>query len=475
MINKLTPFPTTSEHTSQTIAEIKERDFNDTVEAKQLSHNFTGFDAILRAVGIHKASLQKYCLIVIGLAQGRTVEFVCSDFTVGATYFYGDGWKDLSEQQRIRCTNQGERLNKGINKIAPDLITRTVPTGKPAHLRVQLINLILRVGKLMELGYSASEAVGLLDMPVSLNAPPRRGRSKHAKLKTIKTLAEQIKAEDPQLLNSYIGGVLIHESLKCNSPELYRKIGITAYVLRLLDDQSNTPVMTLEADFEKALAASNERKQSLILTHTASNVLQLDDCEAEVVARVIPYCFEVVQTSPGSFHCRLALPIGTRQTNADSVRDRLLKSLKNIGSCNGGGAKTFRLPGSTNFKPGKGNKITRIFAQEKFTSIAELSLANLIPYEHKPARSIQGTAKQIPDYARVKTYGDDTDSARDFNFARQAASWGIAREQIIAELLKASPSAAKKGNQYVERTVDRAINNSRRWNSSTNLEQQLAA
>lgn len=88
-------------------------------------------------------------------------------------------------QQRVRCTNQGRRLNKGLSEITPDLVTRTVTTGSR---HVQFINLILRVGKLIDRGYSESEAVGLFDMPISLNAPLWRGRSKHAKLKTIKTL-----------------------------------------------------------------------------------------------------------------------------------------------------------------------------------------------------------------------------------------------------------------------------------------------
>ncbi|MDX6610929.1 MAG: hypothetical protein QOD75_115 [Blastocatellia bacterium] len=462
MINTSPP----SQEACKVIAEIKAREFDGTIEAKQLSLNFTGFDAIVRAVGINKASLQKYCQIVIGLAKGRTGQFQCSDLTVGARYFYGEGWNELSEKDRLRCTNQGRRLNERLSKIAPDLITRTVPPGKPAFIQAHLINLILRVGKLTELGYSANEAAGLLEIPISLIAPKRKGRSKHAKHKTIKTLAEQINAEDPDLLSNHTGGVFIHESLKCNSLDLYRMMGITAYKLRLLDDQLNIPAMDLDPDFEKAIVASNDKKQSLILTHTAPHVLQLDDCDAEVVGRIMPHCFEVVQTSPGSFHCRLALPIGTRQASADSVKRRLLKSLSMTGSCNGGGGKTFRLPGSTNFKPEKGNRIIRILAQEKFTSIAELSLANLIPYEHRSAPANGGPAIQIPIYSRVKTYRDHTSSARDFNFCRQAASWGVPRKRIIAELLAASTSAAEKGRQYVERTVDKAIRDSRRWSSS---------
>jgi hypothetical protein len=449
------------------IRQIKSKDFDNTPEARTLSENFASFEAILHEVGINKPAIQKYCRIVVGLAMGRTVEFECSDLTVGARYYYGDNWHELSEKDRIRCTNQGRRLTESLNNIAPGLIVRTVPKGKSACLRVELINLILRVSKLIELGYSASEAASLLEIPMPLRSSHEKtGRSKYSKLKMIRTLTEQIKAEDPELLENYKGGVLIHESLKCNSLDLYRRMGINSYKLKLVDDQLNIRAINLDPDFDKALAVSEQKQQSLILSHSAPNIIQLDDCDAAVVGRLSSYCFEVVQTSPGNFHCRLALPKGTRQKCANSVRDRLLKSLKPIGCCNGGGGKSFRLPGSTNFKPGRGNKVIRILAQEKFTSILELNLAGLIPYEHKAAPTNQATSEKIPDYNRIKTYNDHTDSARDFNFARQAASWGAPRKQIIAELSKASPAAARKGDTYINRTVDRAIANSRRWKST---------
>lgn len=471
MTSLTSPSPITKDLRKR-IAELKAEDFDSTSEAKDLSRNFNSFDAIVRALGINKASTQKYCQIVIGLANGRTVEFECTDLTVGARYKYGENWSRLSEQDCNNCKKHGKRLHDSLTKISPDLVIRTA-NGKAARLRVPLINLILRVNKLIELGYSPSEAVSLLDISPSFpSSNKRKGRSKHSKLKAAMTLFKQVEEEDPDLLEDYLrrdkGGVLIHGCLKGHPPDLYlyRKMGISSYKLRLLDDQSNQPVMNLDVDFAEALAVSEEKKQSLILSHTASNVIQLDDCDGSVVGTISTYCFEVVQTSPGSFHCRLALPIGTGQKNADSVRDRLLKTLNKVGSCNGGGGKTFRVPGSTNFKPGKDCKVTRILRQEKFTSIGELNLAGLIPYEYKSPSAMTATAKNIPVYSLVKTYKDHTDSARDFNFARQCASWGIGREQIVNELSKKSPTAAEKGESYIHRTVDRAIQNSKRWKSA---------
>jgi hypothetical protein len=145
----------------------------------------------------------------------------------------------------------------------------------------------------------------------------------------------------------------------------------------------------------------------------------------------------------------------------------LLKTLKPVGNVNAGGGKSFRLPGSTNFKPDRGNKVKRIHSQEKITSIWELSMAGLIPYEHKSARATKRTAatKKRPEYDRVKTYEDHSNSARDFNWARQAASWGFDRNELIDGLKEESPTATNKGDKYVKLTVDTAIKKSKRWKS----------
>lgn len=454
------------------VRQIKFKDFDNTPEAKTLSENFANFEAILHELGITKPAIQKYCRIVIAAANGTTGTFQCSDLTIGARYFYGDRWKaDLSRRDRERCSRQGARLHAQLEKICAGLVLRRAERGdKPTELQVPLINLVLRVSELMKLGYSASEAVGLLDIKrIDLAAPLRSKRSPYAKMKHGTTLINQALREAPDLVDQITGipPVLIHGFQK--GQPLYRKVGIREYELELKDDKSGKIIKRVpNGEFNALIGEAESRRLSLIFRHTATNVIQLDDCAPSVVVRIQPYCFEVVETSPNNYHCRLALPIGTGQTQADSVKNRLIKTLKPFGNINAGGGKSFRLPGSTNFKPDRGTKVTRIHAQEKITSIAELSMAGLIPYEHKSARATKPTNgyKKQPDYSRVKTYHDHSTSARDFNWARQGASWGLNREQLTNGLFEVSPKAKKKGRKYVEYTVDKAITNSRRWRST---------
>jgi hypothetical protein len=358
-----------------------------------------------------------------------------------------------------------------LNKICPGLVLRKAErSDKATELQVPLINLVLRVSELMKLGYSPSEAVGLLDIkrPDSEVAVQSK-RSSYANLKHGMTLINRAIKEDPGLVDRVIAipPVLIHGFQK--GQPLYRKVGIRQYELQLKDDESKKIVKRVQnGDFDSLIREAESRGLSLVFSHTAANIIQLDDCDPHVVIRIQPYCFEVVETSPHNYHCRLALPIGTGQTQADSVKDRLLKTLKPVGNVNAGGGKSFRLPGSTNFKPDRGNKVTRIHSQEKITSIWELSMAGLIPYEHKSARATKPTSGHTkrPDYVRVKTYNDHSDSAKDFNWVRQAASWGHNRRELVVGLKEVSTTANSKGDKYVERTVDSAIRTSKRWKTT---------
>jgi hypothetical protein len=462
------------------VRQIKSKDFDNTPEAKALSENLASLEALLQQLGITKPATQKYCRIVIAEAKGRTSTFQCSDLTIGARYFYGDSWKNLSRKEEERCSKQGERLHAQLAKISPDLIVRHASKGeKPTELQVPLINVVLRVSELVNLGYSRSEAVGLLDIKrTDLAAPVRSKRSPYAKIKHGTTLIAQALKEDPNLIDhlTTIPPVLIHGFQK--GQPLYRKIGIREYELELKDDKSGKLVKRVpNGDFNSAIREAECSQLSVILRHTATNVIQLDDCDPNAVVRIMPFCFEIVETSPHNYHCRLALPIGTGQSQADSVRDRLLKTLRQIGTCNAGGGKSFRLPGSTNFKTDRGNTIKRIHSQEKITSIFELSMAGLITYEHKSASATMPTSgiRKRPDYDRVKTYDDHSTSAKDFNWARQAASWGFSRTEIVDGLKEESPTANKKGDKYLGRTIDSAIRKSKRWKTKPSVPAQVTA
>src|SRR6185503_4419050 len=107
-----------------------------------------------------------------------TSAFQCSDLTIGARYFYGDRWQDnLSRREIERCSRQGARLHAQLDKICPGLVLRKAQRGdKPTERQVPLINIVLRITELMKMGYSPSEAVGLLDIKSADLALPARSK-----------------------------------------------------------------------------------------------------------------------------------------------------------------------------------------------------------------------------------------------------------------------------------------------------------
>ena len=132
------------------VSKIKSKDFDNTPEARALSTNFASFEAILHELGINKPAIQKYCRIAIAEAKGRTGTFQCSDLTVGARFFYGDSWPDLSKKEIERCSKQGVRLNAQLAKVCPGLVLRKAKRGDtPTELQVPLINVVLRVSELL--------------------------------------------------------------------------------------------------------------------------------------------------------------------------------------------------------------------------------------------------------------------------------------------------------------------------------------
>jgi hypothetical protein len=84
---------------------------------------------------------------------------------------------------------------------------------------------------------------------------------------------------------------------------------------------------------------------------TCSNgaLLQVDDCSPEVLERLAPYAFLTVETSPGNSQAWLALPAGATEGERVTVRERLLRQLKDTGA-NGGAYNSIRLPGALNAK-----------------------------------------------------------------------------------------------------------------------------
>jgi len=179
------------------IAYIRSKDFDNTPEAINLSNNFASFESVIRALGIPRGRLTDYCQILLSLCKGRT-RFICSSQTVGCRYFFGDGWKRLSEKERNRTTKQGTRLYTDLCKISDKLVIRD-----GVYLQLPLMNIILRASEVMRRGYSPKEAAGLIldEVPTPVE---RTRKSRHivSRLKTIQTLLKGCFEEDSELTQS---------------------------------------------------------------------------------------------------------------------------------------------------------------------------------------------------------------------------------------------------------------------------------
>lgn len=216
-------------------------------------------------------------------------------------------------------------------------------------------------------------------------------------------------------------------------------------------------------------------------------LIQVDDCNAEILERLKPFAFYAEETSPGNFQAWLALPRsyvgvdGKINSAGKGIRRRLLDKFKENGElANGGAYGSTRLPGTFNIK----EKYQPDFPQIRVTHVAlgrivtpdELDRAGLLASVEKKtvlretvARSTSSKLPtRFPDYneflnRKLVAGGDRADrSSADIAFACRALRLGWSKEDVISELDRRSEKAQGRKDGYSTKTVESAAD----WNAS---------
>jgi molybdenum-dependent DNA-binding transcriptional regulator ModE len=205
-----------------------------------------------------------------------------------------------------------------------------------------------------------------------------------------------------------------------------------------------------------------------------TQLLQLDDCNREVVGWCAPLAFLQFATSPGNAQSWLALADCLTPEQYEDVRRRLLERLKPTGA-NGGPYGASRWPGSLNRKPkrryadGESPRVQLLrVAYGRKVSVAELEAAGLLapPLPKPSAAEVRRIKTRIPEgwpdmdyYLSQKGNRSDAEMA----WCVRALGMGWPRSHVQAELARIGDKARlRRRDNYVSDTVDKAA----RWLTS---------
>jgi hypothetical protein len=217
---------------------------------------------------------------------------------------------------------------------------------------------------------------------------------------------------------------------------------------------------------------SERQEQSVCLRPRDGQLIQLDDCPAEVVERLAPYSFLTVETSPQNYQSWIALPLTISNDERVAVRERLLRQLKDTGA-NGGAYNSVRLPGALNAKQkykdaGGHYPRVRLVASAPGLVVAPqlLEAAGLLaaPLPEKVVAMPTYSNTRLPEreadyYEYLRRSGkSDTDkpdrSNADICYAMVMLKMGWPRHYVAARINDHSQKAQGRRDNYATRTTD---------------------
>lgn len=219
---------------------------------------------------------------------------------------------------------------------------------------------------------------------------------------------------------------------------------------------------------------SERQEQSICLRPRDGQLIQVDDCSLEVVERLSPYSFLVVETSPQNYQAWIALPLTLSDDERVAVRERLLRQLKGTGA-NGGAYNSVRLPGALNAKE-KYKDAGGHYPRVRLVSTAPglivtpnlLEQAGLLapPLPQKvtalPAYKNSRLPEREADYDEYlrKSGKADTDkpdrSNADICYAMVMLKMGWPRHHVASRINDFSGKAKGRRDNYAARTVEAA-------------------
>jgi len=215
---------------------------------------------------------------------------------------------------------------------------------------------------------------------------------------------------------------------------------------------------------------SEKRGQSVTLRAWGGALIQVDDCSREVVERLRPFAFLVIETSPGSYQVWLALAPDIGDASRKAIRDRLLRKFKDNGEeANGGAYNSLRLPGCLNAKEkyrqvfGSFPRVALIYvALGRICSSLELEQAGLLaaPIERPKPPIIPSTAKlptgAMPDYNNYLSDAGGDRSRADIRWAMASLGAGFPHYAVVSQLEAMSGKAQGRRDDYARKTVENA-------------------
>ena len=215
------------------------------------------------------------------------------------------------------------------------------------------------------------------------------------------------------------------------------------------------------------------RKQRNVIVRprggTGVTFVQLDDLNADKLARVAPAVFLTLETSPGNFQAWAAVK------DADD-KDFVRRFKKGTGADATASGAT-RIAGSINFKAKYAPDFPRVTIREahagRVATTDGLERLGLVappeivtePVRASPSRSRPSPHKRKrPSYERCldgaplnsEETGPDISRA-DFVYAMIEGDWGWTKDEIVDHLMEVSVKAQANGRDYAELTVRNAL------------------
>jgi len=263
----------------------------------------------------------------------------------------------------------------------------------------------------------------------------------------------------------------------------FASVGVRSYDVTITDIdgekvhfQLNRRGDELARAIGRSLEAAIALKQNYIIRprSTGPALIQLDDLDSAKAARVAPYAFMTLETSPGNFQAWLA--VKDAPTDKEAARDLARRIRKGAGADPTASGAT-RISGSLNFKTKYAPEFPLVELRQvnagRVTTPAALELAGIVAAQEEPRAPRQvvnrvspggrPSRKKWPSYKfcidhAPMTHGEDRPdiSRADFTWCRTAIEWGWSREATASRLMELSSKAKENGESYAILTATNA-------------------
>jgi hypothetical protein len=294
-----------------------------------------------------------------------------------------------------------------------------------------------------------------------------------------KPLTESPESGAKKLVEAFVSvGVVEFKTVFISCIDLkgdYRCVGaedVTAEQLR-----ARIPTYIRRSERQTQSVSLRPKNPELRQDHAACSngaLIQVDDCSPEVLARLAPYSFVTVETSPGNYQAWIALPKGTTEGARISIRERLLRKLKDTGA-NGGAYNSVRLAGSLNakekYRDAQGH-LPRVKVVDYSPSLmvapqlleAAGLLAAPLPARVTPIATYSNSNLPASEadyhYYLARSGKSDSDkpdrSNADICYAIRMLKMGWPRHHIAARINELSSKARGRRDNYAQNTTDAA-------------------